>query len=192
MPSQLGQDTWILSKYSTPGYFIEIGAFHPRDLSNTEVLEQHGWRGLAVDPFPKGDWSTRPDTILVESVITGDGRDVRFIKADELGGIESHLVYHKEQVKAKPVVEIPSITPRELIERYSVPQHVHYLSVDTEGSELEILEAFPFDQLTVDAITVEHNFEEPRRTEIREYLESVGFQLDVSERWDDWYVRSGV
>jgi hypothetical protein len=44
-------------------------------------------------------------------------------------------------------------------------------------------------QVAVDAITVEHNFEEPKRTQIRDLLASHGFVLETAMKWDDWYVR---
>jgi hypothetical protein len=190
MHSQLGQDAWILNKFSTPGYFLEIGAFHPTDLSNTYDLELAGWRGVSVDPVPAGDWAgLRPHTVLVDRVITCDGRDVEFVKGDELGGIREHLDHHRHLVEDKPIVTLPSMSVRDLLTEYDVPRHIQYLSLDTEGSELEILQAFPFDEVAVDAITVEHNFEEPKRTQIRDLLASHGFVLETPMKWDDWYVR---
>jgi hypothetical protein len=84
---------------------------------------------------------------------------------------------------------MPSMSVRDLLTEYAVPRHIQYLSLDTEGSELEILQAFPFDEVTVDAITVEHNFEEPKRTQIRDLLVSRGFVLETVMKWDDWYGR---
>ena len=65
---------------------------------------------------------------------------------------------------------------------------IHYVSIDTEGSEYEILAAFPFDAYQVGAFTIEHNCEEPKRARIRELLESHGYRFSREQLVDDWYV----
>ena len=57
-----------------------------------------------------------------------------------------------------------------------VPSVIDFVSLDTEGSELAILKAFPFDQYTVRTVAVEHNFVEPRRTQMRALLEAKGLR----------------
>lgn len=52
--SQAGQDRWIhqllvLGMGIRAGSFLDIGACHPINYSNTYALEQMGWRGLLVD-----------------------------------------------------------------------------------------------------------------------------------------------
>jgi hypothetical protein len=36
---------------------------------------------------------------------------------------------------------------------------------------------------------VEHNFGEPKRTQIRELLMGLGYVWTHSVQWDDWYAR---
>jgi hypothetical protein len=187
--AQIQQDVWVLSKHGdAPGYFVELGAFHPTNLSNTSLLEERGWSGLSVDPFPSGDWNSRPRTRLVQEVVTGNGEEVTFIQGDELGGIEAFVTCHINKVAHKPRVKLPSVTPAELLEKYGVPRVIDYLSLDTEGNELDILQAFPFDKHQVNLVTVEHNFQEPQRTQIKQFLESKGFTRERMHHWDDFYV----
>ena len=49
--SQAGQDLWVLreSGYKKDGFYIEIGAYDPVNLSNTVLLEQNGWSGISFD-----------------------------------------------------------------------------------------------------------------------------------------------
>jgi hypothetical protein len=190
--AQLNQDVWVMRVIKTPGFFLELGAFHPVDLSNTYLLEKNGWRGISVDPFPSGDWGTRPNTTLVTSVVTGDGRDIDFIKADELGGIEEHVGCHRNKVMGKPKVRLPSKTPTQILEECNAPMDIDYISLDTEGSELEILQAFPFDKYNVKALTVEHNYEEPKRTMIKNLLRAKGFVHAAPNMWDDCFVHESI
>src|SRR6476661_8398176 len=54
-PSQIGQDRWV-SESVFPGvrngYFLDVGSADGFLNSNTWALEQRGWTGICVDPFP--------------------------------------------------------------------------------------------------------------------------------------------
>lgn len=59
------------------------------------------------------------------------------------------------------------------------------MSVDTEGSEYDLLSSFPFDEWNIRLLTIEHNFT-PRRADIRKLLESHGYRC-TEHQWDDWF-----
>jgi hypothetical protein len=65
-----------------------------------------------------------------------------------------------------------------------------YVSLDTEGSELDILRTIDLDRHRIALFTIEHNFVEPRREEMRTLLSEAGYQrLNVG--FDDWYWHEG-
>ena len=78
------------------------------------------------------------------------------------------------------------------MEQFNAPSFVEYLSLDTEGSELEILKSVDFQKYTFGIIDVEHNFVEPRRTKIRELLTSNGYEYIKENQWDDSYKHNSV
>ncbi len=87
-------------------------------------------------------------------------------------------------------ISVETISLRDLLIKANAPRHIDYLSVDTEGSEFDILNSFDFGEYEIDVITVEHN-----NTSAREALYSLltnkGFKrkyIDLSD-FDDWYVR---
>jgi hypothetical protein len=84
---------------------------------------------------------------------------------------------------------VESISLEDLLRRYEAPDHVDFLSIDTEGSEFAILEAFDFSSFTFGAIFVEHNFTENREN-IHKLLTTNGYKRIFSKfsRWDDWYL----
>ncbi|NBS71513.1 FkbM family methyltransferase, partial [bacterium] len=169
----------------------ELGAHHPEHGSNTKLLEEHGWTGLSVDPFPQGDWSTRHN-LLVQHAVASSPVPAVFVRAGELGGfqgLQAEHIHHQfpDKFAGAQTTIVEPLTPSILLKLYNVPQSIDYLSVDVEGAEYDILSAFPFDTHAVRLITVEHNFTE-NRDRIRALLESKGFYREREVAWDDFYV----
>ena len=77
----------------------------------------------------------------------------------------------------------------DLLIEHGAPADIDYLSVDTEGSELDILSAFDFDRYKVRIITVEHNYRDDVRASIHQLLTTNGFkrEFETFTDYDDWY-----
>jgi len=201
--SQIGQDMWVASRLGnvSSGVFLDVGANHSEELSNTFFLEKAlNWSGVCVEPFPQGDWSTR-SAHLVQSAVGPDGGKLRFVAPGHvLGGLVDQVNLPRVQLQVpaeqQRIVEVttqslPSILREGFSKSDELPKVIHYLSLDTEGSEYDILCQFPFETCTLLALTVEHNFLEPARTKIRELLQEKGFAVDVSVEHDDFYILNG-
>merc|ERR1712061_842156 len=80
-----------------------------------------------------------------------------------------------------------------IFSKLPIPNVIHYMSLDTEGTEYDILLQFPFDKYRVLAITVETGTPklEPKRSQIQSLLESHGFFLDVRVEHDEFYLQTG-
>jgi len=68
---------------------------------------------------------------------------------------------------------------------------IDYLSIDTEGSEYEILSNFNFDKYQIKIVTCEHNFT-PAREKIFSLMTQKRYLRRFAKfsRFDDWYVRA--
>jgi hypothetical protein len=86
------------------------------------------------------------------------------------------------------IYDVQTISLLDLLQKHSAPKLIDYLSIDTEGSEFEILNAFDFNKYQFKCITVEHNFT-PMRERIYDLLSQNGYSRVFSEfsRFDDWY-----
>ena len=84
---------------------------------------------------------------------------------------------------------VDTISLTDMLEKHKAPYLIDYLSIDTEGSEFDILASHDFSKYTFKVITVEHNYQ-PQRDLIHELLTKHGYVRkfeDISLQ-DDWYV----
>lgn len=195
--SQLGQDLWALEKtgYKRGGFFVEFGATDGVLLSNTWLLEKEfGWRGICAEPNPKffsALEKNRACTLVRDCIAGESGRDVEFVLADAFGTMKEymasdmHLERRSGYQEAGKVINLKTTSLNDLLERCGAPRDIDYISVDTEGSELEILQTFSFDRWNVRLFTIEHNFT-AQRSVIRQLMEKHGYRCTERE-WDDWY-----
>ena len=201
--SQLGQDLNVIQIYKEKqnGYFIEIGAVDGISLSNTYLLEtKYNWRGICVEPNPETFEKlkiNRPQSHCCDNAIFSEtGLTVQFDIANTcnlLSGISTYIDCHKNTVNSnKTTIQVTTLSFNDLLEKYNAPTFIEYLSLDTEGTEYEILKTFNFDKYTIGLIDVEHNSIEPRRTHIRELLQSKGYIYMGENKWDDMYKHSSL
>ena len=79
-----------------------------------------------------------------------------------------------------------------LLMKYNCPEDFDYLSIDTEGTEYEIIKGLNFDKYRPKIISIEHNYITNEREKIFNFLTSKRYKrvkADISY-CDDWYVRN--
>lgn len=74
--SQSNQDIFVLKMFpDIKGTYLEIGASHPIDISNTYLLEQNGWTGLSleIDNSCQHIWhQKRKNDLIITNALTFD------------------------------------------------------------------------------------------------------------------------
>ena len=79
--SQCFQDVFVNRLLGDSGTFLDIGASHPTELSNTYGLEQVGWTGVCVEIEPTLCELLRKQRTA--RVIQADARDILFPEPEE-------------------------------------------------------------------------------------------------------------
>lgn len=196
--SQLDQDKNVLEFYSQKknGFFLEIGAYDGIEMSNTLLLEKVGWTGICVEPLPKmyeklvnnRKCKTYQLAIDIES-----GKSLSFVEAEMLSGDitridKDRIVKTFGSQKLENTITVKTINLTDLLIDAGAPTFIDFLSLDTEGSELDILRGHDFSLYKFGYISVEHNYKQPARKQIREFLESKGYTFFQENEWDDDYV----
>jgi|688.fasta_scaffold357352_1 FkbM family methyltransferase len=200
--SQLNQDLFvlILKNFKTNGIFVEFGVCDGIFLSNSFILEKkYNWSGVVCEPLksfqPKLS-QNRNCSIDHRAVYSSSNLTVEFREIsgnEELSGIcSSFLEDNLEIIRNENYIsyQVETISLTDLLDDYNIPVSIDFISIDTEGSEFDILSNFNFDKYDVDIFTVEHNYIHSKREEIKNLMEKNHYTrilTDISQ-WDDWYV----
>jgi FkbM family methyltransferase len=163
--AQQGEDILLDSKIfsnTTKGFYVDIGACHPLQGSNTHYFYKKGWHGINVEPNPRMRkffklFRSR-DHIETAGVAGTDGSMEYFMFAGP--GVNS---FDPEQVNRKKgkipflgSVKVPVYTLRTLFEKHSV-KSIDLLSVDTEYLDLEVLQSNDWEKWRPKVVIVEYN-----------------------------------
>jgi FkbM family methyltransferase len=200
--SQAFQDLFVLYVLGEKqhGYFVEFGATDGVAMSNSVLLERaYGWNGIVAEPariWHERLKANRSCFIDLRCVFERSGETVSFNEAGT-GEISAIAAFSgrdglAEARKGGTIYDVETVSLNDLLSAHNAPRAIDYLSLDTEGSEFEILSHFDFNAYDVEIITVEHNFIKAERGRIYELLTANGFQRRFEELsgFDDWYVRA--
>jgi FkbM family methyltransferase len=197
--SQLRQDLFVLShlKFKRDGFFVEFGATNGVDLSNTYLLEKEfGWKGILAEPaiiWHKDLRMNRSCLIEDSCVWSNTGEELIFTESQDPELSTLTKLKLKDSLRYKRLTSkeylIRTISLTDLLRKFQAPSVIDYLSIDTEGSEYEILKSFDFQNYKFQVITCEHNFSQDRN-KVYSLLSKNGYKRvyeDLSN-FDDWYV----
>lgn len=208
--SQLLQDlfvSFIINK-NFNNNFLEFGATDGKSLSNTYTLENElQWTGTLAEPdiqwFDSLKKNRPKANIITKCIWKKSGEKLNFFSSTHgvFSTIDSFRYSDKSSLPENSLVrnkngknfEVETISLNEVIKNEFNDVSPSYISVDTEGSEFEILNAFNFSKYHPVVFTVEHNF-----TELQNKIDKLMFQngyLRVFRHltaFDAWYISSKV
>jgi len=198
--SHIGQDAWVAEclQFKKAGYFLDFGAFDGKTINNTYVLEkQLGWSGICVEPNPKYYMSLcncRRSVTVNVALWPISRQQVRFVDAHGLSSLEAYIesdsLAEIRKRPINPIIEVDTLNPTELLNRFDVPNAIDYLSLDVEGCEYEILTALDISTYSIALMTIEHNHNINSQKKIRDHLTAYGYDY-VENRNEDWFFHLG-
>lgn len=87
------------------------------------------------------------------------------------------------------LIEVPCCLLNPELEKYNI-YYIDFLSLDTEGGEINILKSINYEKFYIYAITVENNY---GTSEIRKFLESKNFQfITILGGADEIYINKKI
>jgi FkbM family methyltransferase len=163
--SQEGEDM-LLDRFledRPTGFYIDVGAHHPRRFSNTYRLYCRGWRGLNIDANPgsmKLFQRIRPRDINIEAAVSATPQELTYYIFNEpaLNTFSKNLAEARASEIYSIVREIPVRTSPlwQLFDQH-VPAdtRIDLLTVDVEGLDYDVLQSNDWTRYSPEFILVE-------------------------------------
>lgn len=183
--------------FKQDGFFVDIGAHDGISLSNTKFLEEIGWEGICIEPHPNvfKKLVENRKCSCINCAVWSEDTVVEFLSlsgyTEMLSGIlESYDSRHYQRIKGElssyggnsEIIQIEAKKFETLVNR----KEIDFLSIDTEGSELQILDKIDFSKFNIKAICIENNFFEKKFTD---FMKSKGYELHTNVFIDFIYVK---
>ena len=146
--AQNGEDVvlWRALGHLATGTYVEVGANHPGEDSATRAFYDRGWRGLTVEPVPAyADLHRRerPRDTLLEAAVTDRPGDVVLHVIPDSGLstlVDDVSEGHARSGFATEDVTVPGVRLDDAVADAGLADvPVHFLLVDVEGAEAEVL-----------------------------------------------------
>lgn len=138
------------------GFYIDVGANDPEKLSVTKALYDRGFSGINIEPllskFIKLEYARPRDINLCMGV--GDKEEtLDFYEFDDMSTFNLNAY---EGVATKPKRKVNVVPLSKICEEYC-PNHqtIHFLKIDVEGFEKEVLKGMDFSQYRPRVLVIE-------------------------------------
>jgi FkbM family methyltransferase len=167
--------------------YLDIGAHHPFENSNTYYFYRKGYRGVLVEPnvdFSELLRGVRPeDTTLVAGIGASAAKEADYyVMSDSLlNTFSKEEVEHQEKVSKgriaiRDVIKMPLLNINDVIAEH-FKEAPTFVSIDTEGLDLAILKSLDFSRYRPKVVCAETIVYKTHKTrpEIAQFMESQGY-----------------
>jgi len=199
--SQNKQDEFLeknIFKGFKNGFFIDVGAHDGVTINNTLYFSRrNNWTGINVEPiasvFEKLAVNRKTDINIncavcnktgfadfYDSVITNGTNGQEMLSGLKDCYDPRHFDRLNKEITRDGghfnVITVPTKKLEDICDEYNV-KHVHYLSIDVEGAEFEVIKSINFDKVFIDIVEFENNYGQKTYQEIVDYLQEKGYLL---------------
>jgi FkbM family methyltransferase len=191
--SQDSQDKYLeenIFKGFKNGLFIDVGAHDGITINNTLFFEKyHNWTGINVEPI-KTVYNklviNRPNCINLNCAVSNHDGYAEFISnsgyTEMISGLKNHydprhfkrLQYENSTIGGtSDIINVKTMKLESICKQYDI-HHIHYLSIDVEGAEFDVIKSIDFENVFIDVIGFENNYADVS-IPIVSYLENKGY-----------------
>lgn len=174
--SQWSQDQYLNThffKNNKNGIFIDIGAHDGISGSNTYFFEKNlNWSGICFEPLPNvfDKLTKNRNCICIQSAVYNTNKELDFLKCSGYtemlsGVIESYDKNHIDRINnenllfnsTSDIIKVNSAILDDVFKEHKL-KIIDYISIDTEGSEFEIISSINFNNIHINIINYEDNY----------------------------------
>ena len=174
------------------GLYVDVGAHHPWQYSNTFWFYRRGWRGINIDAMP-GSMDAfqlhRPEDVNLELAISDSGEPLTYhmfnkpalnglnptVSARRDGNTHGDRIVSRIQVSTRPLASV--------LDEH-LPPDVHtidFLTVDVEGHDLEVLRSNDWKRYRPRMVLAEdlakYPLDQLGQSPLVQYLRGVGYAV---------------
>jgi FkbM family methyltransferase len=198
--SQQGEDILLIKSeiisLNKKGFYVDIGANHPKVLSNTYLFYKAGWNGINIDPIPNmlKKFKNRKRDINLNIGISNNPLNIDYFlyKTKQLNTLDKKVV---EELKKKNIFPEKSIKIKtqklyDVLKKYAPNKEIDFINIDVEGLELDVLKSNNWDEFKPKIIIIEiHNINlsNLEDNEVHVYLEKLGYKLFARTPYNSLY-----
>lgn len=199
--SQYGQDEFLVKEVfpnKNNGYYVDIGAHDGISLSNTKKLEELGWDGVCIEPNPKKfeELVKNRKCLCYDVAFSNKNKILDFLciegYSEMLSGIiDNYDFRHLQRIDneiqyyggEKKIIKVLSAKFSDVIEQ----EYIDYVSIDVEGSELDILRSINFDKHDIKCLSIENAY---NSDELNTFLLDRGYSIINSTGCDNFFIKN--
>ena len=191
--SQFDQDkyleTFVFKGYKN-GFYVDVGAHDGVSINNTLYFEKYNnWTGINIEPIKKVFdrlVTNRPNDINLNCAVCNNDGETEFFcntgYTEMISGIKDNFdVRHwnrlqhenKQMGSTTEVIKVNTKKLETILDENKI-SHINYLSIDVEGAEFEVIKSINFDNVFIDVIGFENNYNDVS-VPIVKYLENKDF-----------------
>jgi len=199
--SQKGEDIIIdkLLKNKKTGFYVDVGANHPTAYNNTYHFYLKRWHGINIEP-------NKSNIKLFNELRTGDinlnigiGNKEKTLNFYEF---DAHMLstfskseaekYKKQGYVLKHIEKVPVKKLSTVLEKYSKGKKIDFISIDTEGYDLEVLKSNDWKKFRPKVICIESasfGYEKDYAKVQANFLSKQGYSKAAQTRLNSIYLR---
>lgn len=182
MFSQHGEDDLIVNLVPKVGRFLDIGAFHPKTLSNTRLLYERGWSGVMIEPSPGPmrrliDAYGYDERITLAQVLVGPSRGLKRVEVTD-GPVSTdnaavRALWAKDGDYAGAVY-IPMVTLEDILTQFGAFQ---FVNIDAEGGSVDLFDRLMSTPMRPECVCVEHDGEQ---STVQRIARTAGYRVELT------------
>lgn len=177
--SQYNQDSYLETNFFKGyknGIFMDVGSHDGITINNTLYFErEHNWHGINIEPIKEVYDKlivNRPSSININCAICNYEGTTDFVLnkgyPEMISGIKDYYnpkhfdrlkIHIQESGGSSEIVKVSTRTIESICKEHNI-KNINYLSIDVEGAEFEVIKSINFDEVFIDIIGFENNYEE--------------------------------
>lgn len=171
------------------GFYVDVGAHHPRRFSNTYFFYRRGWCGINIEPNPEAIRAFQSDRSRDTNLQLGvsdraEKRTYYLFNEPALNTLDGDIVKSRLATTHYKLVKTIDISVERLdgiLGRYlPANQEIAYLSIDVEGQDFAVLQSNDWQLFRPNCVLVEaigSSLEDVMRSDIFQFMKAQGYEL---------------